>query len=247
MRSRTLHPWAVTPREAMAIQRRLARQIVLTRLPRPVRLIAGADIALTDENRTGIAGVIVYRIDDDGRAPWSLREVERGWATGPLRFPYIPGLLSFREIPLLLQAFEQLHTDVDLILCDGQGIAHPRGLGLASHLGLLLDRPTIGCAKSPLFGHYTMPPVTKGAQQPLRDGRRIIGAVVRSRANVRPIVVSPGHRITVREAVAMAIACCDGYRIPKPTREADRYVAQLKSYLGGDAQLPPSPPIANGY
>jgi deoxyribonuclease V len=228
MRCRTLHDWAVSPQEAIALQRQLSRQVDLAPLAGPVRTVAGADVALDEDKGAGIAGVVVYRVDHSQGSTVRLEEIERAWATGPLNFPYIPGLLSFRETPLLLRAFEQLRADVDLLLCDGQGIAHPRGLGLASHLGLLLDRPAIGCAKSLLVGSYDEPAQTAGAQSPLHLDRRVVGAIVRTRANVRPLFVSPGHRITMEEAVTWVLACCDGYRIPKPTRDADRYVAALK-------------------
>ncbi|MEW6325864.1 MAG: deoxyribonuclease V [Nitrospirota bacterium] len=227
MRSRALHDWNVTPAEAIALQRALARQVALAPLAGPVRYIAGADMALDNERGLGLAGVIVYRVEP-GEGSATLREVERVWAEGPLTFPYVPGLLSFREAPILLRAFEQLRTEPELILCDGQGIAHPRGLGIASHLGLILDRPTIGCAKSRLVGGYTMPDGATGSHSPLSLDGRVIGAVVRTRANVRPLFVSPGHRITLEEAITWTLACCDGYRIPKPTREADQYVAALK-------------------
>ncbi len=227
MRCRALHGWDVTPAEAIALQRALSRQVALAPLPGPPRHIAGADLAVDASRGLGVAGVIVYRVEPSGPT-LSLREVERTWATGPLTFPYVPGLLSFRETPVLLRAFEKLRTEPDLILCDGQGIAHPRGLGIASHLGLLLDRPTIGCAKSLLVGSYDEPAKAAGSRSPLRLDRRVIGAVVRTRSNVRPLFVSPGHRITLEESIDIVLACCDGYRLPKPTREADHYVAALK-------------------
>jgi len=238
MRYRNLHDWAVSPRDAIALQRQLSKQVALAPLAGPVRTVAGADLAINEPQGTGIAGVVVYRVDHARGPTVRLEEIERAWAAGPLNFPYIPGLLSFREAPLLLRAFERLRADVDLILCDGQGIAHPRGLGIASHLGLLLDRPAIGCAKSCLIGRSTPPSMAAGSHSPLTHGGRVIGAVVRSRAKVRPLFVSPGHRITLKEAVSWALACCDGYRIPKPTREADQYVAALKKGRGAPAPGP---------
>ena len=196
------------------------------------RFIAGADLAIDEKRNRGIAGIIVYRLLG---SPPTLHEIERVSVSGRLRFPYIPGLLSFREAPLLLRAWKRLHITPDLLICDGQGIAHPRGLGLASHLGLLLDRPTIGCAKSCLVGTYTTPGRSKGSHTPLRYNGRVVGAVVRSRTDVRPLFVSPGYRITVQEAVRIVLACCDGYRLPKPTRDADHYVGQIKKHVGSSA------------
>lgn len=252
MRPRSLHGWDVTPAEAVALQRALSAQVTLAPLPGPPRYIAGADLAVDTSRGVGVAGVIVYRAEPSGPT-LSLREVERAWAEGPLTFPYVPGLLSFRETPLLLRAFERLRTEPDLILCDGQGIAHPRGLGIASHLGLLLDRPTIGCAKSLLVGSYDEPARAAGSRSPLRLDRRVIGAVVRTRSNVRPLFVSPGHRITLEEAVQWVLAYCDGYRLPRPTREADRYVAKQKRSLDrpiiqnpAGESLPPRAPTTPG-
>ena len=186
-----------------------------------IRTVAGADIALDPKTKTGFAGIIVYTFP-------ALEEVERRSARGKLTFPYVPGLLSFREGPLLLRAFARLKTSPGLILFDGQGIAHPRRFGLASHLSLLLDSPGIGVAKSRLCGAHAEPASRAGAWTPLRDGNETIGAVLRTRDNTNPIFVSPGHRVSLGMAVEFTFACCDGYRIPRPTREADRWVAQLK-------------------
>ena len=226
MRIRTPHRWNLAPSDAVTLQRDLSRQVRLTPLTKPVRTVAGADMAILGAR--GIAGVILYRVREDDAASCGLEEIERVWAAGPLTFPYIPGLLSFRELPLLLRAFERLRHEPDLSLYDGQGIAHPRRFGIASHLGLLLDRPTIGCAKSRLIGRYAEPAAAAGSHSPLVDDGETVGAVVRTRANVRPLFVSPGHRVTVADAVQWTLACTDGYRLPKPTREADRYVAGLK-------------------
>lgn len=186
-----------------------------------IRTVAGADIALDPGTNTGFAGVILYTFP-------GLEEIERRSAKGKLTFPYVPGLLSFREGPLLLKAFARLKTSPGLILFDGQGIAHPRRFGLASHLSLLLDVPGIGVAKSRLCGAHREPGASAGSWTPLRDGHETIGAVVRTRTNTNPVFVSPGHRVSREMAVELTLVCCDGYRIPRPTREADRWVAQLK-------------------
>jgi len=165
--------------------------------------------------------VIVYQFPQ-------LREVERRMARRTLRFPYVPGLLSFRESPVLLAAIEQLRTEPDLILVDGHGIAHPRRFGIACHLGLLLDRPTIGCAKSILVGEAAEPGVRAGSTAPLVDKGEIVGTVLRTRDRVKPIYVTTGHRVSLESAVRIARQCLDGFRIPKPTREADHFVRDLR-------------------
>ena len=221
MRPRLEHRWDLTPKQAIALQRELSRRVVRNDDFRKIRCVAGADISLDKETNTGYAGVIVYSFP-------SLEEIERRWASGPLRFPYVPGLLSFREGPLLLKALAKLRTEPDLLLFDAQGIAHPRRFGLASHLGLVLDKPAIGVAKSRLCGTHSEPAKRAGAWTKLRDRHETIGAVLRTRTNVKPVFISTGHRISLETAVELALACSDGTRIPRPTREADRWVAQLK-------------------
>jgi deoxyribonuclease V len=239
-----LHGWNVTPEEARNIQIRLRRRVELTDRLGRVRFVAGADLAFrlperrSWERGTGraIAGVVVFAFPE-------MEEVERVCVERKLTFPYVPGLLSFREIPALLAAFARLRNSPDLIFCDGQGIAHPRRFGIASHLGVLLDRPTIGCAKSRLIGESAEPGLKAGAWSPLigpaekKDGeapgrgmgaQEVIGAVLRTRAGVRPIYVSQGHRISLARAVEFTLAACDGYRIPRPTREADHFVEAVK-------------------
>jgi deoxyribonuclease V len=174
-----------------------------------------------------MACVIVFSLPD-------LEELEAVHAEEVLRYPYIPGLLSFRECPVLISAFEKLSAAPDVAMFDGQGIAHPRGLGLASHMGLLLGIPTIGCAKSRLVGHHREPGVVPGSFAPLRYkgdfmGREsIVGVVLRTRKGVRPVYVSPGHMVDLRSAIGIAMMCVDGRRIPRPTREADRRLKHLK-------------------
>jgi deoxyribonuclease V len=142
--------------------------------------------------------------------------------------PYIPGLLAFREAPILARAFEKLNCEPDVVLFDGHGFAHPRRMGIASHMGLLLDKPSIGCAKSRLVGTHQEPGNTPGEWSPLMDGEQQIGAVLRTRGNVKPIFVSCGHKMDLKTALMIVLQCCDGYRIPKPTREADHFVENVK-------------------
>jgi len=216
------HPWNQTPAEAVRLQKELARRVILAPPNPSMRFIAGADIAVDPERGIGWAGVIVYELPN-------LVEVERHHARGKIRFPYVSGLLAFREIPLLLKAFAKLKTVPDCILVDGQGIAHPRRFGMASHLGVILNIPTIGCAKSWLIGTFDEPGPLRAEYSLLRAGNDVVGAVVRTRNRVKPVFVSPGHKVDIGHSVDVVVACCDGYRIPKPTREADRYVKKLAS------------------
>jgi len=193
----------------------------------PVQYVAGADIAFDPATDWAFAGVIVYRFPE-------LLEVERRKVRRKLRFPYVPGLLSFRECPILLAAFEQLRIEPGLILVDGHGMAHPRRFGIACHLGLLLDCPTIGCAKSILVGEVGELGAQAGSASPLIDREEEVGVALRTRARVKPIYVTVGHRISLPSAVGLVAKCADGLRIPKPTREADHWVRDLRrAYQAG--------------
>jgi deoxyribonuclease V len=222
MEARLDHRWDLTPTEAVELQRELADRVeTVDRLAGPPRLVAGADISLDARAGLGFAGVVVFELP-------RLAEVERVSAVGALSFPYVPGLLSFREGPLLLAAFARLRSLPDVLMFDGQGIAHPRRLGLAAHLGLLLDAPSVGVAKSRLCGAHREPGRRKGSRAALRDSGETIGAVLRTRDGVKPVFVSAGHRVSLDTAVRLTLACTDGYRIPKPTRIADRFVGELR-------------------
>ena len=235
MKIRSLHPWTVTPKEAVAIQRRLAGRVINTTRLGPVRVVAGADIAICKESNDGYAGVVVMSFPD-------LEIVETAAVLAPLSFPYIPGLLSFREIPLLLKAFSRLTRVPDLILVDGQGIAHPRRFGIACHLGLLLDRPTIGCAKTRLVGRHKAPPLRRGGITHLYDdNHRVIGAVVRTKDRTNPIYVSIGHKVDLRTAIRYTLACGRGYRVPEPTRRAHLYVEEIQRNRVRIINIPSSP------
>lgn len=216
-----LHPWNVSPAEARRIQTDLRKRVVLQNDFSHIDVIAGADLSIDKASNEGFAGVIVYTFPD-------LNEVERHHAHCKLSFPYIPGLLAFREAPVLLEAFAKVEREPDVIIFDGQGIAHPRGLGIATHMGLVLDKPTIGCAKSRLTGSFEEPGPEVGDYSPLMFGEKTIGAVLRTRQNVKPIFVSQGHKIDLETCIKILLQCSDGYRIPKPTREADHFVGQIK-------------------
>lgn len=207
--------WDVSPAEARALQARLSGQAeTRDRLGAP-GLVAGIDVGFEDHGRITRAAVAVLRCGD-------LQLVESALARQPTRFPYVPGLLSFREIPAALGALATLACTPDLLLCDGQGLAHPRRFGLACHLGWLVDVPTIGVAKSRLLGEYTPPPAERGAWSPLWDRGELVGAAVRTRRGVKPLFVSPGHRVDVASAVRLTLACTDRYRLPEPSRTAHR-------------------------
>jgi len=215
------HDWNLSPKQAVELQRRLAPQVTARDDFGEVRTVAGADMAISADKKYGYGGVILFEFP-------GLKEIERAHAVVPLKFPYVPGLLSFREIPVLLEAFAKLRRRPDLVFVDGQGIAHPRRLGIASHLGLVLDVPTVGCAKSRLCGEYREPGTKRGSHAPLRDKGEEIGAVLRSKDGVRPLFISVGHRIGLASALRFTLECHGGWRLPKPTREADLYVSRLK-------------------
>ena len=211
MQYRALHSWNVMPEEARRLQNELRTQVVGTDRFGTINTVAGVDIGLKKD--IALASVVVLNFPE-------LRIVDSVVTESPVRFPYIPGLLSFREIPPLLTAFDQLQTEPDLVIVDGQGIAHPRRFGLASHLGLILDKPTIGCAKSRLWGRYEEPESEQGSYTYLMDKEEVIGAAVRTRRNVRVVYVSIGHRISLDSARTWTLACCRGYRLPETTRYA---------------------------
>jgi len=230
MKPRLQARWDLTPREAMRLQERLRERVGLKDDFQPIRFVAGADLSFDPETDVAFAGVIVYRFPE-------LQEVERRMARRKLRFPYVPGLLSFRESPVLLAAFARLGTEPDLILIDGHGRAHPRLFGIACHIGVLFDKPTIGCAKSLLLGQHAEPGARAGSTAPLILGGERVGIVLRTRDRVKPIYVTPGHRVSVDTAVELVKSCVDGFRIPKPTREADHYVRDLRRAYQRSARL----------
>ena len=205
---------------ARRLQERLRVRIVMRGAPRRVRLVAGADCAFATDGRRIWAGIVVVSVPE-------LEPVAEAWATAPVTFPYVPGFLSFREGPVFLRAARRLRVRPDLWLFDGQGIAHPRGVGLAAHLGVLLDAPSIGCAKSRLIGEHDEPPGARGAWVPLRSEGRRIGAVLRTRTGVRPLYVSVGNRITLEPALRWVLACCR-CRVPEPIRLAEQLVNRRK-------------------
>lgn len=209
------HSWTLTVEEATAIQNQLSREIITSDQLGEVKYVAGVDVGFEDNYAISRAAVAVLSFPE-------LQLIEQAIARRPTTFPYIPGFLSFREVPVVLDALSEIKITPDLILCDGQGIAHPRRFGLACHLGLLIPVPTIGVAKSRLIGQHEELPPEKGNWQPLRHRGEVIGAVVRSRTGVKPLYVSPGHRISLPTAIDYVMRCTPKYRLPETTRWADK-------------------------
>jgi deoxyribonuclease V len=241
MRLAVQHQWNISTAQARRIQEDLRHRWIGEDRFGEIRTVAGLDAAfvltgsqafaasrnrwkLLREANRAIAGAVLYSYPE-------MQEIARAHAEVRLQFPYVPGFLSFREIPALLAALKKLSQMPDLIFCDGQGYAHPRRMGLATHLGIVLDRPTIGCAKSILIGTHGALAQERGATTPLLDREEKIGMVLRTRAGVNPMYISPGHRVSFDSAVRLALSVADGVRIPRPTRDADHFVGAIKRKL----------------
>ena len=223
-----LHRWDLSYAQARQLQADLADKVQFTKVRKQPRVVAGLDCAFSKDGRKILAVVVVLRLPE-------FELVETVSTIRDVSFPYIPGLLSFREAPVCIDAVEKLKTSSDAFIIDGQGIAHPRRLGLAAHLGLFFDKPTIGCAKSRLTGAYKEPSPEKGAYSLLIDEKtkeqapvETIGAVVRTRSNVKPVFVSVGHKCLLEDAIQITLMCAVKYRLPEPTRLAHQFVSKLK-------------------
>ncbi len=221
MKIQPLHSWDLTPTQAIAMQRQLADRVDTGRPLTRCNLIAGADVSYDRFSNLFYAGVVVLRMDD-------LTVVEKQDVVREVSFPYVPGLLSFRETPVLLDVFAKLEAEPDAVILDGHGFSHPRRFGFACHLGLWLDRPSVGCAKTRLIGTYKEPGRRAGSLAPLKDDEEIIGQVVRTKMGVKPVFVSVGYKIDLRSAVELVLATCRGYRLPEPTRQAHLHVNALR-------------------
>lgn len=216
------HPWDVSPRRAAAIQRELAGRVEEQTPPGfDPQVVAGLDAAFPKGGRECVAAAVVW--DVRGR-----RVLEERVARRPLTFPYVPGLLSFREAPAVLAALSALNTPVDALLCDGHGLAHPRRFGLACHVGVLAGIPAVGCAKSVLIGSYGEIAPARGSKAPLEHRGERVGTVLRTRDGVRPVFVSIGHRVDLSAAEALVMRCAIGFRLPEPVRRADRLVSRAR-------------------
>ncbi len=207
------HPWDVSTDEAKRIQRDLREHVVIEPLDEQPELVAGVDVSVKDQQARSAAVVLSFP---------ELEPLKAKTAEGPVTFPYVPGLLAFREGPVVLEALQSLGERPAVVIFDAHGLAHPRRMGLAAHLGVLLDVPSVGCAKSCLCGEYTEPDKERGSWTPLLDGEEVIGAVVRTRDNVRPVFVSIGHRVDLESAVSLVLDCAPKYRLPETTRWAHR-------------------------
>ncbi len=226
MRVRTLHAWDLGPADAIRLQEALSARVVLEGSVPDPRWVAGCDVAYDLEKERLFGGAVL----------WDLKHgliAEQAVVEKPVGFPYVPGLLGFREVPVLLEAMSRLKGDPQVVLVDGQGVAHPRRLGLASHLGLHVDVPTVGCAKSRLVGQHGPLGQARGASAWLSHGGRVVGVVLRSRAGVRPLYVSPGHRISLEGALEVVIQCLGRFRLLEPLRQAHILVEREKRRASG--------------
>ena len=236
MQVRDLHSWNMSYSQAAELQKHLAGKVRFAPLKKQPKLIAGIDCAFSKDGEKIIAAVVVLK-------PPDFAPVETTSALRKVTFPYIPGLLSFREAPACIEAVKKLKNEPDIFIIDGQGIAHPRRLGLAAHLGLFFDKPTIGCAKSRLTGYFEEPASEKGAYSLLKDKKGVkqdtqhairdtqyetIGAVVRTRTNVKPLFVSVGNKCLLKDAIKITLRCATKYRLPEPTRIAHQLVGKIK-------------------
>ncbi|MDX1638417.1 MAG: deoxyribonuclease V [Balneolaceae bacterium] len=216
----------VTPKQAIEIQKDLRSRIALTPLDREAGIIAGADLSFDRGSPVVHAGIVILSVPELELKAHSL-------VSAHVEFPYIPGLLAFRELPALMKAWSQCECIPDVLILDGHGIAHPRRMGLATHFGIVADKPTIGCAKNVLMGDYQEPAPEKGAYSELRENGEQIGIVLRSRSNVNPIFISPGHRVTFEDTYRVIMQALGTYKLPETTRQAHRLVNELRR---GDIQ-----------
>jgi len=223
MKTKRRHRWDFTPTEAVALQKRLAAKAQGLPAPRisQIKAVLGVDVAYSRRTDTCYAAAVAIDIR-------TMRTIEQRTAASPSRYPYVPGLLSFREIPALVPALRRIKSKIDVIICDSQGIAHQRRFGLAVHLGWLYGIPSLGCAKSRLIGEYDEPGETRGSYTDLVDGREKIGEVLRTRDNVKPLFVSPGYRMTFALARRLTLQLGAGLRLPEPTRLA--HLATARAY-----------------
>ena len=222
MNTRLLHSWKVSPQEAVQIQERLRPKLRFQCPRSPLKNIAAGDVSYSRKNDLTCAAFLLFTYPD-------LILLESVSAKGHASFPYIPNLFTFREGPILLKAFSRLKIKPDLILIDGQGIAHPRSMGIAAHIGLILNLPSIGCAKSRLFGTHGELPREQGNAVPLVKGNRTIGMAVRTRDGVKPLYISPGHKMDMPTSVKIILSLCRGYRSPEPLRQAHILVNHLRA------------------
>lgn len=215
-----LHPWKVTPEQAIRIQENLRHRIILNKAFSSVRTIGGGDVSYQKEGDFLFGTMVVLSFPQ-------METLEVATAIGKISFPYRPGLLTFREGPILIKAFQKLSMRPDLLIFDGQGIAHPRGMGLATHLGIWFNLPSIGCAKTPLLGEFATPGPFRGSFGSIQKSGREVGAVLRTKSWVKPVFVSPGHRIDLPTSIRLILESCQGFRLPEPLRKAHQLSRHL--------------------
>ncbi|MDP2571761.1 deoxyribonuclease V [Vibrio penaeicida] len=222
MKPAIIHEWDISEAEALSLQKELSGKVTHTDDYKEIRFIAGVDVAYSKKDDMLVAAVVIL----DSK---TLEVVESSISEGSEQFPYIPGLFSFREIPPLIEAFEKLNIQPDLIVCDGQGYAHPRRFGLACHLGVIFNKPSIGCGKTRLIGTHGEVGIHRGEKTCLTEGHEIIGNVLRTQDHINPIYVSVGHRISLSSACDWVLKLCPKYRLPETTRQADQLVNKVLS------------------
>jgi len=219
MKALRLHKWQITPKQAVKIQNELAKHIKMQDCVAKITTLCGVDVGF--KQNMAYAAAVIFSFP-------GLKILEQSFIISEATMPYIPGLLSFREIPALIPALEKLTITPDLVIADGQGLAHPRRMGLASHLGLVFDIPAIGCAKSKLIGEASKPENLKGAFTLLYEGKEVVGAVLRTKENTKPLYISIGHKISLNTAIKVVLACCTRYRLPEATRQAHLATKKLQ-------------------
>jgi deoxyribonuclease V len=220
-----LHSWKVNVEQAIQIQQNLRNRIILQKTFSEVKTIGGGDVAYSEDRNFLFAAIVVLSFP-------KMETIDSATAQGEIHFPYIPGLFSFREGPILIKAFQKLKIKPDVMIFEGQGIAHPRGNGLASHMGLWLDLPSIGCTKTPLLNDFACPGPSKGSFELIRKEGREVGAVLRTKENVKPLFVSLGHRIDLQTSIQLILATCQGYRTPEPLRKAHQLFCTIRKRRG---------------
>ena len=224
METGSSHSWKISLEEAKNLQKNLAKKITRRKLTSNIKHVAGFDVSYMKEENILIAGMVLIDYP-------SLEFIDRFILTGSIQFPYIPGFLSFREAPVLLKLIEEHSQLADIFIFDGHGVAHPRGLGIASHIGVLTEKPCIGCAKKKLVGNYILPEIDKGACSDLIYKNEIVGVVLRTKFNVKPVFVSVGHMVNLDQATELILNCTTRYRLPEPTRLAHQVVSEYRKSL----------------
>lgn len=217
-----LHEWDVKPARAIELQNEWRTKVKLEAPQQEIKTIAGCDISFNKYSETIYAGIVVWEIQ-------TRKIIEQHGIVTTAKFSYIPGLLSFREVPALLEAWEKLETEPDAVMLDGQGIAHPRRMGIGAHFGLLVERPTLGCAKTVLVGKFDDPAPQRGNWSPMIHKGETVGGALRTKNKVQPVYISPGHLMDLPTAIDLALKCDGGYRVPEPTRQAHLYVNELRT------------------